>query len=82
MSVNDEGYKIALEEGREGVKEVGVGVGSAIMSADGKLLGRGRNMRYAIPSLQKLKADNIAGFRMEVISYTYVLKTLHLIIMD
>jgi cytosine/creatinine deaminase len=46
MSVNDEGYKIALEEGREGVKEGGVGVGSAVMSADGKLLGRGRNMRY------------------------------------
>lgn len=46
MSVNDEGYKIALEDGRQSVKEGGVGIGSSIISADGKLLGSGRNMRY------------------------------------
>ena len=51
MSANDEGYKIAIEEGRQGIKEGGVGVGSCIVGADGKILGRGHNMRYAIPSL-------------------------------
>jgi cytosine deaminase len=51
MSANDEGYKIAIEEGRQGVKEGGVGVGSCIVGADGRILGRGRNMRYAPLSL-------------------------------
>lgn len=48
MSANDEGYKIALEEGRQGLKEGGVGVGSCVVSKDGKILGRGRNMRSAL----------------------------------
>ena len=46
MSANDEGYKIALEEGRAGVKEGGVGVGACIVKKDGTVIGRGRNMRF------------------------------------
>ena len=51
MSTNDEGYKIAIEEGKQGIREGGVGVGSCIVGADGKILGRGHNMRYTIPAL-------------------------------
>lgn len=45
MSANDEGYRIALAEARSSLAEGGIPVGSAIVSASGKLLGRGRNMR-------------------------------------
>jgi len=45
MSTNDEGYKIALEEGQKGLEEGGLPVGACIVSADGKVLGRGRNTK-------------------------------------
>ena len=45
MSVNDEGYRIAIEEAKASLAEVGIPVGSAIISASGEVLGRGRNMR-------------------------------------
>ncbi|KAF2168162.1 hypothetical protein M409DRAFT_21607 [Zasmidium cellare ATCC 36951] len=45
MSTSDEGAIIALKEAREGLAQGGIPVGSAIISPEGKVLGRGRNMR-------------------------------------
>lgn len=42
---NDVGFQAALEEARKGASEGGVPVGAALVSADGKILGRGHNMR-------------------------------------
>lgn len=44
--MNDlEAFAIALEEARLGYREGGVPIGAALVSQDGKLLGRGHNMR-------------------------------------
>jgi hypothetical protein len=48
MSVNDEGARIAFEEAEAGLAEGGIPVGSAIVGSDGKILGRGRNLRSMI----------------------------------
>ncbi|KAF2498846.1 cytosine deaminase [Lophium mytilinum] len=41
----DSGFKAALEEAKQGGKEGGVPIGAALVSADGKILGRGHNQR-------------------------------------
>ena len=46
MSAKDEGYRIALEEQWAGFNEGGNPVGGCVVSNDGKVLGRGRNMRW------------------------------------
>jgi len=44
--MNDqEAFSIALEEAKLSYDEGGIPIGAALVSADGKLLGRGRNMR-------------------------------------
>ncbi|OQO00466.1 hypothetical protein B0A48_13815 [Cryoendolithus antarcticus] len=45
MSQSDIGFKAALEEARKGADEGGVPIGACLVSADGKILGRGHNMR-------------------------------------
>lgn len=49
MALNDlkdqEGFAIAVEEAKIGYSEGGVPIGAALISHDGKLLGRGHNMR-------------------------------------
>ncbi|KAK5173851.1 cytosine deaminase [Saxophila tyrrhenica] len=45
MSAQDEGYQIALQEAKIGAAEGGFPVGACIVSKDGKVIGRGRNMR-------------------------------------
>ncbi|KAH6637922.1 cytidine deaminase-like protein [Boeremia exigua] len=45
MSTEDLGFKAALQEARQGSSEGGVPIGAALVSAEGKVLGQGHNMR-------------------------------------
>ena len=42
---HDAGFQAALEEAKQGSAEGGVPIGACLVSADGKILGRGHNMR-------------------------------------
>ncbi|KAF2808595.1 cytosine deaminase [Mytilinidion resinicola] len=42
---SDIGFTAALEEAKQGSQEGGVPIGAALVSADGKILGRGHNQR-------------------------------------
>lgn len=42
---SDEGFQIALGEAKKGAAEGGVPIGACLVAADGKVLGRGHNMR-------------------------------------
>ena len=42
----DIGFQLALEEARQGAAEGGVPIGACLVSVDGKVLGRGHNMRF------------------------------------
>jgi cytosine deaminase len=42
---SDPGFKAALGEAEQGAAEGGVPIGAALVAADGKILGRGHNMR-------------------------------------
>ena len=39
------GFQAALEEARQGLEEGGIPIGSALLGKNGKILGRGHNMR-------------------------------------
>ncbi|KAH0833649.1 Cytosine deaminase [Fonsecaea pedrosoi] len=45
MSETDVGFLAAVEEARQGFAEGGVPIGACLVSKDGKILGRGHNMR-------------------------------------
>jgi cytosine deaminase len=45
MSAQDAGFKAAVHEARQGSSEGGVPIGACLVSADGKILGQGHNMR-------------------------------------
>lgn len=42
---SDIGFKTAVEEAKKGAAEGGVPIGACLVSADGKVLGSGHNMR-------------------------------------
>lgn len=42
---SDPGFLVAVEEAKAGFKEGGVPIGGCLISKDGKILGRGRNLR-------------------------------------
>ncbi|KPI45309.1 Cytosine deaminase [Cyphellophora attinorum] len=45
MSETDSGFIAALEEATQGAAEGGVPIGACLVSKDGKIIGRGHNMR-------------------------------------
>ena len=45
MSAEDAGFKAAVHEARQGSSEGGVPIGACLVSAEGKILGQGHNMR-------------------------------------
>jgi cytosine/creatinine deaminase len=45
MSASDPGFVAALEEAKSGFAEGGVPIGACLVSQDGRILGRGHNMR-------------------------------------
>lgn len=45
MSDTDSGFRAAVEEAQTGFKEGGVPIGACLVSRDGRILGRGHNMR-------------------------------------
>ncbi|KAL2398894.1 Cytosine deaminase [Exophiala dermatitidis] len=45
MTDTDPGFIAALEEAKQGLAEGGVPIGACLVSKDGKILGRGHNMR-------------------------------------
>lgn len=45
MSASDPGFRAALEEARAGAKEGGVPIGACLVDSNGKILGRGHNLR-------------------------------------
>lgn len=45
MAQSDPGFQAALEEARQGFEEGGIPIGAALVDKDGKILGRGHNMR-------------------------------------
>ncbi|GAB7364175.1 hypothetical protein MBLNU230_g4726t1 [Neophaeotheca triangularis] len=64
MSINDPGFKAALEEAKQGASEGGVPIGACLVSAEGKILGRGHNMRVQKDSATihaEISALEVAG---------------------
>lgn len=57
----DPGFIAAVEEARQGQAEGGVPIGACLVSKDGKILGRGHNMRF-----QKGSATLHVRFRLGV----------------
>jgi hypothetical protein len=42
---SDQGFRIAVDEAKQGAAEGGVPIGACLVAADGTVLGRGHNMR-------------------------------------
>lgn len=45
MSESDPGFQAALEEAKQGAREGGIPIGACLVDKNGKVLGRGHNMR-------------------------------------
>jgi creatinine deaminase len=64
MSAQDAGFKAAVNEARQGSSEGGVPIGACLVSADGKILGQGHNMR-----IQKGSATLHVSVALNVLIY-------------
>lgn len=45
MASDDAGFKAAYAEAQKGLEEGGIPIGACLVSKDGKIMGRGHNMR-------------------------------------
>ena len=81
MSAEDEGFKAALEEARKGVKEGGVPIGACLVDKDGKILGRGHNMRVqkgsAILHVRSLSIFTMSLSKHCSHTFNFVVLTIH-----
>ena len=68
MSAKDVGFQAALHEARQGSSEGGVPIGAALVSAEGKVLGQGHNMR-----IQKGSATLHVGAASNVLASAFML---------
>ena len=71
MSADDAGFKAALEEAKASANEGGVPIGACLVSADGKILGRGHNERVQ-------KGSAILHVCSSFLMYSVLLSGLHL----
>ena len=67
MSSDEPGFMAALEEARQGAKEGGVPIGACLVDKDGKILGRGHNMRVQ-------KGSAILHVRSSLYEYTLFIR--------
>jgi tRNA(Arg) A34 adenosine deaminase TadA len=65
MSESDGGFKAALEEAKIGAKEGGIPIGACLVDKDGKILGRGHNMRIQKDSAI-LHVCNTGSFYLQI----------------
>lgn len=74
MSTSDLGFRAAVEEAEAGYNEGGVPIGACLVSKDGKILGRGHNMRVqkgsatlhvcpAVVRIPQTTSSQVPGFR-------------------
>ena len=70
MSAEDAGFKAALHEARQGSSEGGGPIGAALVSAEGKILGQGHNMR-----IQNSSATLHVGASLALLALALVLTT-------
>jgi tRNA(Arg) A34 adenosine deaminase TadA len=68
MSAQDAGFKAAVHEARQGSSEGGVPIGACLVSAEGKILGQGHNMR-----IQKGSATLHVSVALNMLAYNFML---------
>lgn len=65
----DVGFQAALDEAKKGASQGGVPIGACLVSADGKILGRGHNMRIqkSSPTIHVRAATDLFKFQSVVV---------------
>jgi len=65
---NDTGFRTALSEAQKGSEEGGVPIGACLVSAEGKILGKGHNMRIQKSSATLHVSNTKAAHHPEMLS--------------